>query len=83
MLVVSTRDFRANQSKYLNLANDGEQIILKSRSGSYKITPITSDDTIVENRDVVAELRDALLEVKAAIAENKRLQSLDELIDEL
>ena len=32
MLVVSTRDFRTNQTKYLNKANAGEHVILKSRT---------------------------------------------------
>lgn len=29
MVVVSTRDFRTNQTKYLNLAKAGEHVILK------------------------------------------------------
>lgn len=46
MLVVSTRDFRTNQTKYLNKANAGEHVILKSRTGSFKIVPISSDDIV-------------------------------------
>ncbi len=64
MLVVCTRDFRTNQTKYLNKANAGEHVILKSRTGSFKIVPISSDDIVSNKRDLAAELRGALQEVK-------------------
>ena len=47
MIIVSTRDFRANQGRYLRQARDGEDVIIKSRDhGSFKVTPVTKDDTI-------------------------------------
>ena len=40
MIVISTRDFRANQSKFMDMANNGEDVILKSRkNGSFKLVP--------------------------------------------
>ena len=39
MVVVSTRDFRTNQTKYLNLAKAGEHVVLKSRAGNFRIFP--------------------------------------------
>jgi prevent-host-death family protein len=40
MLVISMREFRANQSKYLRLANTGENVVLRSRGeGSFILTP--------------------------------------------
>ena len=48
MLVVSMREFRANQSKYLGLVNEGEEVILKSReSGSFVLTPVTKLASII------------------------------------
>jgi antitoxin (DNA-binding transcriptional repressor) of toxin-antitoxin stability system len=82
MVIVSTRDFRSNQSHYLNLVNKGESVILRSRTGNYRLTPV-SDEDVVANRDLTAELRSALLEVKDALAGKKTLQSLDSLIKEL
>lgn len=82
MLVVSTRDFRTNQTKYLKKANAGEHVILKSRTGSFKIVPISSDDIVSNKRDL-AELRGALQEVKDHMEGKKQLQSLDSLLDEL
>lgn len=51
MLVISTREFRSNQSKYLDLARAGENIVLKSREkGSFKLIPVIESDVIV-NRE--------------------------------
>ena len=40
-------NIRANQGRYLNQARNGEDVIIKSRDhGSFKITPVTKDDTV-------------------------------------
>lgn len=80
MIVISTRDFRTNQSKYLNLVKSGEHIVLKSRSGSFKITPVSEEDAVVNKRDLADDLRKALVEVKESILNEKPLQSFDSLI---
>ena len=83
MTVISARDFRSNQSRYLGMASKGENVVLKSRVGSFKIVPVTDDDKITSKRDLAQELRNALSEVKAAIENKTQLQSLDSLINEL
>jgi antitoxin (DNA-binding transcriptional repressor) of toxin-antitoxin stability system len=60
MQVVSAREFRANQTKILTEAKNGQTIMLTSRIGNFKIVPITSEDRIVE-RDIIASME----EVKA------------------
>lgn len=49
MQVITARDFRANQTKILRAALDGDQIILKSRIGPFKIVPVTDEDAITES----------------------------------
>lgn len=83
MVVVSTRDFRTNQTKYLNLAKSGEHVVLRSRAGSFRILPEDSKDTIDTPRDLIKELKNALTEVKEAIAGDRVLQSAESLLDEL
>ena len=83
MVVVSTRDFRTNQTKYLNLAKAGEHVVLKSRAGSFRILPDEGSDTIDAQRDLMKELRNALTEVKEAMAGKRKLQSADSLLDKL
>lgn len=60
MQVVTAREFRANQSKILKAARDGQSVMLTSRVGNFKIVPIDSEDMIIERH-----LRTALDEVKA------------------
>ena len=82
MVIVSTRDFRTNQSHYLEMANRGEIVILSSRTGNYRLVPVKDDD-IEEKRDLTNELRNAIIEIKEVLAGRKSLQSLDSLIEEL
>ena len=51
MIVTSMREFRGNQTKYLDLANRGETVILRSgRKGSFKLVSFTP------NVDIKSEL---------------------------
>lgn len=84
MTIVSARDFRANQVKYLSMVNSGEHVILKSREGNFRLLPVTSSDSISDDsQKIAAELRGALRELKEVIAGKKQLNTLDSLIDEL
>ena len=84
MIVISTRDFRANQTKFLNMARNGEDIILKSRNaGSFKLTPVETEDAVVSKRDLTEELRLALQQVKDHMEGKIKLKTADSLIDEL
>ena len=40
MTIVTTRDFRANQTKFLDMALRGEHVVLKSRRGSVRLNVI-------------------------------------------
>ena len=82
MVVVSTRDFRTNQTKYLNLVKAGEHVVLKSRVGSFRFFPDDGSDNIDAPRDLMKELKNALTEVKEAIAGKCKLQSAESLLDE-
>jgi len=65
MLVISIREFRANQGKYLSMALEGQDIILKSRSkGSFRIIPLTEDDTLMSKEEYFANIDRSLQEIK-------------------
>jgi len=60
MLVISSREFRANQSKYLGKAASGEDVILKSRThGSFQLKPITEDDTLMSKSEMLNKIERA------------------------
>ena len=84
MLVISTRDFRDNQTKFLNMANKGENIVLKSRTeGSFRLIPVTEKETIMVERDLMEELRGALQQVKEHFEGKRKLKTAESLLDEL
>ena len=83
MVVVTGRDFRANTAKYVDVAYRGEDVVVKSRVGSFRIVPIREDDIVINKRDLAAELRGALMEAKESIAGTRKLNTLDSLINEL
>lgn len=83
MIEVSTRDFRTNQTKYLNLVKAGEHVVLKSRAGNFRISPEEESDTFDAPRDLIKELKEALTEVKEVLAGKRTLKSADSLLNEL
>lgn len=62
MEIVSAREFRSKQGKFLTAAKLGKSVMLTSRYGNFKIVPISDTDEIVER-----DIRTALAEVKAHI----------------
>ena len=61
MTVVSIRDFRSNQGKYLGLAANGESVILTSRAGSFKIVPVSEYDSLISEKEFFARAFDKLV----------------------
>ena len=59
MQIISAREFRSNQGRFLTAARQGQSVMLTSRYGNFKIVPITYADEIVKR-----DLRGALTEVK-------------------
>lgn len=58
MLVISTREFRDNQKSYLDKIDDGlELLIQRSKNRSYKVVPVSEDDTLIskEKLDKIIE----------------------------
>jgi antitoxin (DNA-binding transcriptional repressor) of toxin-antitoxin stability system len=83
MVVVTGRDFRANTAKYVDVAYRGEDVVVKSRAGSFRIVPVTEDDVVINGRDLAEELRGALMEAKESMEGKRKLNTLDNLINEL
>ncbi len=84
MLVISTRDFRAHQTKFLDMANRGESIVLKTRgNGSFRLVPVKEDDEVIARTDLMVKLKEALQEVKDHVQGKTALQSAEELLNEL
>ena len=66
MEIVTAREFRSNQGKFLSAARAGESVILISRYGNFKITPVTDTDEIIE-RDLRASVAEVIAHMKGKI----------------
>ena len=85
MTIVSTRDFRANQTKYLGMAQQGHDVILRSRRGSFRLTPIEEEEKEEPKRDVTAEVCQAMKDWKEYLETGKsdKFRPAKELLYEL
>ena len=84
MTIVSTRDFRANQTKFLDMALRGEHVVLRSRRGSVRLMPIAEDEE-EPKRDVTAEICQGMKDWKEYLETGKsdKFRPANELLDEL
>ncbi len=65
MEIISSRKFRDNQGKYFEMVRNGVDVIVKSRNrGSFKIVPISDDDTLMSKEDFFAKLDKSLEQIK-------------------
>jgi len=77
MQVVTAREFRANQSKILNAAKEGQSVMLTSRVGMFKIVPVTEEDRLMER------INRGLDQVRLIREGKMKGYSIDELLDEV
>ena len=77
MHIVSAREFRANQSAVLKKVLAGESVLLNSRIGTFKILPVTEEDTLT------TRICKGLDEVKRIRESKLKGYSVDELLNEL
>ncbi|MFR9546375.1 MAG: type II toxin-antitoxin system Phd/YefM family antitoxin [Rikenellaceae bacterium] len=65
MLVISSREFRANQKSYFDRVDSGEEIIVQRKGNkSYKILPISQDDTLMSKSEFVEKINSSLQQIK-------------------
>jgi len=77
MQVVSAKEFRSNQGKFLSAAMSGQSVILTSRYGNFKITPITEEDTLT------SRICRGLKEVKLIQEGKLKSYTVEEALNEL
>ncbi len=64
MLVISSREFRQNQRKYFEKADNGEYIIIqRGKDKSYSLAPVSEDD-IYFNAKMLKRIKQSILEAK-------------------
>ena len=65
MVVISSRDFRSDQSKYLGMAAEGQEVVLTTRNlGSFKIVPFTEDDVLMTKEELNEKIDKGIQDIK-------------------
>jgi len=62
MVFVSSREFRADQRKYLEMAQTNVVVISSRKYGNYKLVPLTEDDTIISVEELDAKIKRGIAE---------------------
>ena len=58
------------REKYFDAAKQGEDVIIKSRTGSFRIVPVKEDDIVISKDELSESLYKALVEAKERAKEN-------------
>lgn len=85
MVVISSRDFRSNQTKYLGIAASGQGVVLKTRSlGSFKIVPINDDDVLMTKEEFFRKVDESRRQInEGKFTSVKTKEELDAFLDSL
>ena len=79
MLVVSTREFRDKQTSYLDKIDAGVEVLIqRGKKKSYKLVPVSGDDTLMTKDDFFAKIDRAAQSIKEG--KGKTVHSKKELI---
>ena len=65
MVVVSSREFRANQKKYFLLARTNDVVITSRSHGSYRLVPVAHTDTLMDQATLDARIKRGIAEYEA------------------
>lgn len=81
MLVISSREFRDNQKKYMDLADNNQQVIIQRGKGkAYALTPVSEKDRFFMDPEVVAEIREGIEQYRAGKTTKVNKADLDKLL---
>ena len=65
MTIISSREFRDNQKKYFDLADQNEQIIVqRGKDKAYVIVPLNDADRLSVNNELIQTVQEAEVEYR-------------------
>lgn len=85
MIIISSREFRANTGRYLDMVAKGIDVILKSRSyGSFRLTPVKESDMVMSEQEFYEKLDHSINQVKEGkVIYQKEGESANDFIDRM
>lgn len=79
-VIISSRQFRDKQGYYFGLIEKGEQVILRRKGISYKLTPITKDDTLMTEEEFYAKLDRSIQQAKEGKTKTLRKEDIKKFL---
>ena len=81
-MVVTGSSFRTNQSRYVSAAYRGEDVVVKTRTGCFRVVPVPSEE-YTRHYDLVEEFRGSVKEAVESMLKNARqsLSNLDTMLE--
>lgn len=83
MIVINSSTFRANQSKYFNMASEGQRVIVTRNNRKPIVISAAEDYEAVPTVDITDTVVQGLREIAAIRRGEKKSISLNELLNEL
>ena len=84
MVVVSSREFRANQRKYFSLARTNDVVITSRTFGNYRLIPLKEEDMLIDEENLDAKIKKGIADYEAGkVYRMKEGESADEFLERL
>ncbi len=65
MIVISSREFRSHQKKYLDLVDKKKQVIIqRGKDKSYRLEPMTEDDRFFSDPHVIEQIEAGMKDIE-------------------
>lgn len=65
MIVISSREFRTHQKKYLDLVDKKNQVIIqRGKSKAYALKPLSESDRYFSDPEVLAHIKEGIKEAE-------------------
>ncbi len=85
MLIISSREFRANTGRYLEMVAKGIDVILKSRnSGSFRLVPVKESDVVMSEKEFYEKVNRSIKQAEEGmVIRQDEGESVDDFIDRM
>jgi len=85
MLIISSREFRANTGHYLDLVSKGMDVILKSRDlGSFRLVPVKESDMVMSEKEFYEKIDRSIMQAEEGkVIRQKEGESAEEFVDRM
>lgn len=84
LMIVTGKEFRSRQGKYVGAAFAGQDVVVRSRRGCFRIIPVpAAEEPSTTEEDMEQRLSGALKEVKDSIEGKTQLLSWEDMLHEL